>query len=77
MCCTAAQGCKITPRNWLKDYEYAGRRSLNWDIFDVWTQYNTPVNTTYFSAIDDKQTPRRIEMGTYGVDFLLNTYSED
>ncbi len=77
MCCTSAEGCKITERDWLKDYQYAGARSLNWDVFDAWTQYDMPVNRTYFAAMDDKHTPRRMDYGSYGIDFMVGSYSED
>ncbi len=36
-----------------------GRRSLNWDLFDMWTQYDTPVNRTYLSTIADNPIPEK------------------
>ena len=46
-------------------------------MFDVWTQYDTPMNKTYLSTIADKPIPGRMEYGTYGIDFMLGTYSEE
>lgn len=77
MCCTAAEGCKITERDWLKEYVYAGRKSMNWDVYDAWTLYDMPVNRTYYASIDPKSIPRRMDFGTYGIDFMVGTYSED
>ncbi len=76
-CCTSEQGCKITPQDWLKDYEYLGRKSLSWDIFDAWSHYDMPVNMTYYATISDAPVPRRMDYGSYGIDFLVATYSEN
>ncbi len=75
-CCTAEQGCRITEKDWMKDYEYVGRRSVSWDIFDVWTHYDLPVNTSYWVTIGDKPAPRRIDYGSWAIDYW-GTFSDD
>ena len=61
----------------MKDYEYVGIRSMNWEVFSLWTHYDMPVNTSYYVTMDDKQVPRRIDSGSYGIDFMVYSYSED
>jgi hypothetical protein len=33
---------------------------MNWDVFNVWTHYDMPVNTTYYATISDDPIPRRM-----------------
>lgn len=60
-CCTKAQGCNITPRDWLKDYEYVGIvPMLEWSYYNAWTYIDMPVNRTYYAAADEFLTPKRM-----------------
>lgn len=75
-CCTKQQGCGITPRDWLKDYEYVGIvPMLGWAYYNAWTNYETPVNQTYYATPDERQVPKKMEYGSYGVNFLVPSYT--
>ncbi len=36
-----------------------------------------PVNTSYWTVMNDAYTPRRMDYGSYSIDFMEGTYSED
>lgn len=77
-CCTKEQGCAITPRDWLKDYEWVGVvPMLSWAYYNAWTHYDMPVNTTYYATVDGEFIPKKMEYGSYGINFLVPTYTED
>lgn len=76
-CCTAEEGCKITSRDWLKDFQYIGPYVVNWEVYDRWSHYDMPRNITYSASQDEQRTPKCIETGSYGIDFLTGTYSEE
>jgi len=54
-----------------------GIKSISWDFFNAWTHYDLPVNTTYYATLNDNNIPRRMSYGSYGIDFMMNTYTED
>ena len=74
--CTAAQGCVIPTRDWLKSFKYAGEATLSGQKFYKWTYTSKDSNVeNYYATEDDARIPRRIEYSTYHYDMIMNTYS--
>jgi hypothetical protein len=75
-CCDSAHGCGILKREWLSNSKFVGKEELSGQFFNKFT--DTDAQTDYWSAIDEKQTPRKLVEGSQIFkDFIMNTYSEE
>ncbi len=74
--CNAAGGCKVTERDWMRDFKYDGEAVLDNGKFYRWSYPDPKTKMTYFETEAPERIPRRVEFsdGLYH-DCLINTYS--
>ena len=72
-CCTEADGCTITPKDYLKDFKFVGEATLNDQTFYKWTLSGL----NYYETEDSRRIPRRFDGGENVIDFIMNTFSTD
>jgi hypothetical protein len=57
----------------LKNFQYSGESTLSGSTFYRWTLSGE----NYYATEDAARIPRRVDEGTYALDFIMNTYSTD
>lgn len=73
-CCDSTHGCAPPPRDWLKNFKYAGKEDISGETFNKFVD----TGMAYWATTDSWQIPRKIaqNIGIFN-DFIMNTYSEE